>query len=110
MKNAKQFAVANKPSFLLMISIRYLVNNINFLIIYESLQTTKLGISLKACLDLLKKINSVNREATVQKVNHEQFYIPQLTDKVDVKRDYFKWLVDAPNKVFHIFYYSFYFS
>lgn len=63
------------------------------------MQTTKLGISLKASLDLLKKINTINRESAVQKVNHEQFYIPELTDKVDVKRDYFKWLVDAPNKV-----------
>jgi hypothetical protein len=41
----------------------------------------------------------VNRQAATEKVGHEQFYIPELTDKVDVKRDYFKWLVDAPNKV-----------
>ena len=48
---------------------------------------------------MLRKINNVNRQATTKKVGHEQFYIPELTDKVDVKRDYFKWLVDAPNKV-----------
>lgn len=48
---------------------------------------------------MLRKINNVNRQATTKKVGHEQFYIPELTDKVDVKRDYFKWLVDAANKV-----------
>lgn len=48
---------------------------------------------------MLKKLNNVNRQAVVKKVGHEQFYIPELTDKVDVKRDYFKWLVDAANKV-----------
>ena len=63
------------------------------------LQTTRLGLNLKACLDFLRKINTVNREAAVQKVGHEQFYIPELTDKVDVKKDYFKWLVDTHNKV-----------
>lgn len=48
---------------------------------------------------MLRKINNVNRQAATKKVGHEQFYIPELTEKVDVKRDYFKWLVDAPNKV-----------
>jgi E3 ubiquitin-protein ligase HERC4 len=48
---------------------------------------------------MLRKINNVNRQAATKKVGHEQFYIPELTDKVDVKKDYFKWLVDAPNKV-----------
>ena len=41
----------------------------------------------------------MNRQAATKKVGHEQFYIPDLTDKVDVKKDYFKWLVDASNKV-----------
>lgn len=53
---------------------------------------------LKTCLDYLKLVNSVNRQTSVPKVGHEQFYIPELTDQVDVKKDYFKWIFE-PSKV-----------
>lgn len=56
-----------------------------------------MGLNLKMCLDVLQKLNSTNR--TVQKVGHEVFYIPEITDRVDVRKDYFKWLVDSSNKV-----------
>ena len=56
-----------------------------------------MAINLKICLDLLRRLNSINR--TIQKVGHEVFYIPELTDRVDVRKDYFKWLVDSSNKV-----------
>ena len=58
-----------------------------------------MGMNLKICLDLLRKINSINRKAAVQKVGHEVFYIPELTNRLDVRKDYFKWLVDSTNKV-----------
>jgi len=61
-------------------------------------ETTKMGMNLKICLDLLRKINSINRKAAVQKVGHEVFYIPELTNRLDVRKDYFKWLVDSTNK------------
>ena len=71
--------------------------------VFVYLQAGKLGYSLKMCLDMLRKVYTVNREAAMQKVGHEVFYIPELTDKVEIKRDYLKWLVDPPaNKVFLI--------
>lgn len=56
-----------------------------------------MGMNLKICLDLLRKLNSINR--AIQKVGHEVFYIPELTDRVDVRKDYFRWLIDSSNKV-----------
>jgi len=71
-------------------------------------ETTDMAINLKICLDLLRRLNSINR--TIQKVGHEVFYIPELTDRVDVRKDYFKWLVDSSNKDFRLCNYPFVFD
>ena len=49
---------------------------------------------LVVCLDLLRKLNSINRQGATPKVGHEVFHIPELTERVDVKQDYVKWLSD----------------
>ncbi|XP_046455571.1 probable E3 ubiquitin-protein ligase HERC4 isoform X2 [Daphnia pulex] len=105
-------AAANTDYFIRLINIfkQVVVHIIHLPSSFDPTETTRLGIRLKMCLDVLKKINNVNRQAATKKVGHEQFYIPELTDKVDVKRDYFKWLVDAPNKEFRLCNYSFVFD
>uniref|UniRef100_A0A0P5J2E5 E3 ubiquitin-protein ligase HERC3 n=1 Tax=Daphnia magna TaxID=35525 RepID=A0A0P5J2E5_9CRUS len=105
-------ASTNTDYFTRLINIfkQVVVHIVNLPSSFDPTETTRLGIRLKTCLDMLKKLNNVNRQAVVKKVGHEQFYIPELTDKVDVKRDYFKWLVDAANKEFRLCNYSFVFD
>lgn len=46
---------------------------------------------LKLALDVLAKLNTVNKESGGL-VSYEHFYIPDVTDKVDVQLDYIQWI------------------
>jgi len=46
---------------------------------------------------VLKRVNATNRESAVPKVGHEVFYIPELTERVNLPDDYYKWVTDGPN-------------
>lgn len=46
---------------------------------------------LKMALDVLAKLNTVNRESGGI-VSYEHFYIPAVTEKVDVQLDYIQWI------------------
>ncbi|CAN7938426.1 unnamed protein product [Ixodes hexagonus] len=58
---------------------------------------------LKLALDVLAKLNVVNREAAGL-VPYEHFYIPAVTEKVDVQLDYIQWIqtsrMQRTNKVY----------
>lgn len=46
---------------------------------------------LKLALDVLTRLNTVNKESGGL-VSYEHFYIPDVTDKVDVQLDYIQWI------------------
>jgi hypothetical protein len=48
-------------------------------------------------LEVLKRVNATNRESAIPKVGHEVFYIPELTERVNLPDDYYKWVTDGPN-------------
>ncbi|KAG0414101.1 hypothetical protein HPB47_008741, partial [Ixodes persulcatus] len=58
---------------------------------------------LKLALDILSKLNHVNRDIG-SLVSYEHFYIPAVTEKVDVQLDYIQWIqtsrVQRTNKVY----------
>lgn len=58
---------------------------------------------LKLALDVLLKLNHVNRDIG-SLVSYEHFYIPAVTEKVDVQLDYIQWIqtsrVQRTNKVY----------
>jgi hypothetical protein len=47
--------------------------------------------SLKNSLEVLKKLNSVN-ESNGQVVPYYNFYIPEVMDKIDIRKDYVNWV------------------
>lgn len=47
--------------------------------------------SLKASLEVLKKLNNVN-DYNGQIIPYDNFYIPEVTDIVDIRKDYFNWV------------------
>ena len=49
------------------------------------------------CLEVLKRVNATNRESAIPKVGHEVFYIPELTERVNLPDDYYKWVTDGSN-------------
>lgn len=67
------------------------------------MQTKKNHGHLKLALDVLAKLNTVNKECGGL-VTYEHFYIPDVTDKVDVQLDYIQWIQedneDRSNKVY----------
>ncbi|XP_065295505.1 probable E3 ubiquitin-protein ligase HERC4 isoform X2 [Dermacentor albipictus] len=66
-------------------------------------ETKKNHGHLKLALDILAKLNKVNKECGGL-VSYEHFYIPDVTDKVDVQLDYIQWIQedsgDRSNKVY----------
>ena len=51
---------------------------------------------------MLRKIYIVNENidnADIKKIRHEEFYIPELSDAVNIQQDYLNWLQDIPNRV-----------
>lgn len=47
--------------------------------------------SLKASLEVLKKLNNVN-DYNGQIIPYDNFYIPEVTDIVDIRKDYVNWV------------------
>ncbi|XP_049514109.1 probable E3 ubiquitin-protein ligase HERC4 isoform X10 [Dermacentor silvarum] len=72
-------------------------------ILARQMQTKKNHGHLKLALDVLAKLNTVNKECGGL-VTYEHFYIPDVTDKVDVQLDYIQWIQedneDRSNKVY----------
>ena len=51
-------------------------------------------------LEVLKQLNGLNKTITGLKVPYESFYLTELTEKVDVRVDYLKWVMTKdPNLV-----------
>ncbi|XP_037525567.1 probable E3 ubiquitin-protein ligase HERC4 isoform X2 [Rhipicephalus sanguineus] len=76
-------------------------------ILAHQMQTKKNHGHLKLALDILAKLNTVNKECGGL-VSYEHFYIPEVTDKVDVQLDYIQWIQgsneDRSNKVYFCHY------
>lgn len=47
--------------------------------------------SLKASLEVLKKLNNVN-DFNGQIIPYDNFYIPEVTEIVDIRKDYVNWV------------------
>lgn len=60
-------------------------------ILSRPMQTKKNHGHLKLALDVLAKLNTVNKECGGL-VSYEHFYISDVTDKVDVQLDYIQWI------------------
>lgn len=76
-------------------------------ILTHQMQTKKNHGYLKLALDILARLNTVNKECGGL-VSYENFYIPEVTDKVDVQLDYIQWIQgsseDRSNKVYFCHY------
>ncbi|KAL1441409.1 hypothetical protein MTO96_001049 [Rhipicephalus appendiculatus] len=76
-------------------------------ILAHQMQTKKNHGYLKLALDILARLNTVNKECGGL-VSYEHFYIPEVTDKVDVQLDYIQWIQgsneDRSNKVYFCHY------
>jgi E3 ubiquitin-protein ligase HERC4 len=56
-------------------------------------------------LEVLGKLNKLNNSVDGLKVPYDSFYLTELTEKVDVRLDYLKWLMAKdPHMVSYILY------
>lgn len=58
-------------------------------------------------LEVMKNLNKLNHRVEGLKVPYDTFHIPEITEFLDIRVDYFLWLSDR-NVIFDLFYCKFF--
>ena len=84
------------PVFLYIFIYRFVLLTIYIKKYFQILERQK---GLHTCMQVLERLNRVNMRGTNRLVPYDQFYIPQLSEKVDIKSDYIQWIQSSKSKV-----------
>lgn len=61
---------------------------------------------MEISLEVLDRLNKLNRSETFggTKVPYSTFYVPELSERVDVRVDYVRWVVERPRQTENVCY------